>query len=86
VIDRRVGVDRGRDLKHFIIEAAIEIVPVTLAHAEVAREAYQRYGRGKHAARLNFSDCLAYALARIANEPLLFKGADFRNTDIAAVV
>jgi ribonuclease VapC len=55
---------------------------VTLEQADVAREAYRRFGRGNHPAALNFGDCFAYALARLTGEPLLFKGNDFTQTDI----
>ena len=41
-----------------------------------------RYGRGRHPARLNYGDCFAYALAKMRNEPLLFKGNDFSQTDL----
>lgn len=58
------------------------MVPVTLDQAEVARDAYRRFGRGNHPAGLNFGDCFSYALARISGEPLLFKGDDFSRTDI----
>ena len=58
-------------------------MPVTVEHAELARTAYRRFGRGNHPARLNFGDCFAYALARETGEPLLYKGGDFGQTDIA---
>jgi ribonuclease VapC len=64
----------------------IGLVPVTPEHARLAREAYARFGKGNHPARLNFGDCFAYALAKAANEPLLFKGNDFSRTDIPAAV
>lgn len=85
IIDDRLGYEGGRDLKLFMVEAAIEVVPVTLEQAETAREAYRAYGRGNHPARLNFGNCFAYALAKFSGEPLLFKGDDFGKTDIAAV-
>jgi ribonuclease VapC len=67
-------------------ESRIRIEPVTESQARIARTAYQRFGRGSgHAARLNFGDCFAYALARELGEPLLFKGDDFRLTDIEIV-
>lgn len=53
--------------------------------AEAARDAYRRYGKGVHPARLNFGDCCSYALAVVSGEPLLFKGADFRQTDVQVV-
>jgi ribonuclease VapC len=84
IIDDRFGNEGARDLKLFLAEAEIEIDPVTLDPAEVAREAYRRFGKGNHPAALNFGDCFAYALARIRGEPLLFKGTDFSQTDIEA--
>lgn len=48
--------------------------------------AWQRYGRGRHPAQLDFGDCLAYAAARVAGEPLLAKGSDFAQTDLPLVV
>jgi ribonuclease VapC len=50
--------------------------------AEIAREAYRDFGKGRHRAGLNFGDCFAYALAKATGEPLLFKGKDFSRTDI----
>ena len=82
VIDDRFGEAGARDLKLLLIEAAVEIVPVTAAQAELARAAYRRFGRGNHTAKLNYGDCFAYALAQETGEPLLFKGNDFGQTDI----
>ena len=59
-----------------------EIVPVTIEQVMAARIAHQRFGRGNHPAKLNYGDCFAYALAKVAGEPLLFKGNDFAQTDI----
>ena len=65
----------------------IEVAPFTVRQAQLAREAYQRFGRGSgHPARLNMGDCFSYALARDLGEPLLFKGADFALTDIELIV
>ena len=64
-------------------EAHLVIAPVTESQARLAREAFRDFGRGSgHPARLNLGDCFAYALARDAGEPLLFKGNDFPQTDI----
>jgi ribonuclease VapC len=64
-------------------ESRVRIEPVTEVQARIARTAYERFGRGSgHPARLNFGDCFAYALARDLGEPLLFKGEDFKLTDI----
>ena len=84
IIDDRLGEDGAGGLKLFLVEAAVEIVPVTASQAELARAAYRRFGRGNHPAKLNFGDCFAYALAKERGEPLLFKGDDFVRTDIAA--
>jgi ribonuclease VapC len=62
----------------------VEIVAHDEALAGIAREAFLRFGKGRHPARLNFGDCASYALAKANNMPLLFKGADFPRTDIVA--
>jgi ribonuclease VapC len=62
------------------------VVAVTPLQAQLAIEAFRRYGRGRHVAGLNFGDCFAYALARDLGEPLLFKGNDFIHTDISRAV
>lgn len=64
----------------------LEIVAHDAALARIAREAFLRFGKGRHQARLNFGDCAAYALARSNGLALLFKGEDFVRTDIVAVV
>jgi ribonuclease VapC len=66
--------------------ASIETIAFTADHAAVARQAFLRYGKGRHPAALNFGDCIAYAVARLEAMPLLFKGDDFRLTDIEAAV
>jgi len=83
VIDRDSEPELSRQLDEFLADLAIEITPVTLEHAQLAREAHRRFGRWSGSpARLNFGDCFAYALARATGEPLLFKGDDFRHVDI----
>jgi ribonuclease VapC len=64
----------------------VRLVPVEPEQAYLAREAYRRYGTGNHGARLNLGDCFAYALAKARDEPLLFKGDDFRQTDVEAAI
>jgi ribonuclease VapC len=66
--------------------AAIRLVDTTLEQAKFAREAYQRFGKGNHPAELNLGDCFAYALSKARDEPLLFKGDDFRKTDVEAAL
>lgn len=60
----------------------LDIVPFTPDQARRARDAHRRFGKGRHPAGLNFGDCFAYALATETNEPLLFKGEDFAQTDV----
>jgi ribonuclease VapC len=83
VLLSRVGVDATRELDLVIMHLDIEVVPFTLSHASLAREAFHRFGKGRHPAQLNFGDCIAYALAKETGEELLFKGTDFGQTDIA---
>ena len=64
---------------------AVEIVPFDDRQADIARDAFARYGKGRHPAGLNFGDCASYALAVAEAEPLLFKGTDFQLTDVSVV-
>jgi ribonuclease VapC len=66
--------------------AAITLEPVTLEQARIAREAYRDFGKGHHRAALNFGDCLTYALARVSDQPLLYKGRDFSHTDLQSAL
>lgn len=84
VLERRTG--QAPQLDRFIREAPVELVSVTIEHAELARQAYRRYGKGKHPARLNFGDCFTYALCKASGEPLLQKGEDFKKTDLKLVI
>ena len=81
-IDVHGDAEASRQLDNFVRRAGIEIVPVTHEQAQIARQAYLDFGKGRHPAGLNFGDCFAYALVRDTNEPLLFKGNDFGKTDI----
>lgn len=85
VIESRHGPDGGRELDLLIAKAGLSVEPVTAQQAEIAREAWRRFGKGRHAAGLNFGDCFSYALAKATGEPLLFKGTDFTQTDLAVV-
>ena len=62
----------------------IAVVAVPPETARIALDAFDRFGKGRHPARLNFGDCFAYACARHLGQPLMFKGADFPQTDIEA--
>ena len=72
-------------LDGFVLRTGIEIVPVSLEQAEATREAFRKFGRGRHKAGLNFGDCFSYALAKVSGEPLLYKGNDFALTDLALI-
>lgn len=82
----RVGEQGLHDLDLLAAKLHIDIVPMTPQQAEIARRAFKQYGKGIHPARLNFGDCIVYALAKESGEPLLFKGEDFSQTDITSVV
>jgi ribonuclease VapC len=86
VVEARLGPAAGRELDLLVHKTGIEIVAVTADQAEVARDAWRRFGRGRHEADLNYGDCFAYALSATSGEPLLFKGEDFPKTDVARVV
>jgi ribonuclease VapC len=72
----------ARELDDFLGRARFEIVPFDAEQAALARDAFRRFGKGRHPARLDFGDCIAYALSKASGEPLLFKGGDFARTDV----
>jgi ribonuclease VapC len=82
VLERQARPDAARQAEAFLRAAAIVVEPVTLQQGALARQAYYDFGRGRHRARLNFGDCFAYALAKAMDEPLLFKGREFVQTDV----
>jgi ribonuclease VapC len=86
VMQVRRGDEAARDLDLLLAKLGIEIIPVSARQAGLARKAFQRFGRGRHPARLNFSDCFAYALAKDSSRALLFKGQDFAQTDVTVAV
>lgn len=86
VVEAKKGEAGGRELDLLLHRANIEIVSMNIDQIELARSAWRDYGKGNHPAGLNIGDCCAYALAKYAGEPLLFKGEDFRKTDIPSVV
>ena len=85
VVEARLGAAGGREFDLLLHKTGIEPVAVTTEHADLARTAWRRFGRGRHDANLNFGDCFAYALAMSTGEPLLFKGDDFSRTDVPRV-
>ncbi len=85
VIEARKGEDAGREFDLFVYRSGLDVIPMDANQMELARAAWRRYGRGRHAAGLNIGDCCAYALSRFTGEPLLFKGDNFQKTDVQRV-
>ena len=86
VVEAQTGDAGSRQWDSFFRTAGISIEPVTEEHAYAARQAWSDFGKARHAPGLNFGDCFSYALAKVSGEPLLFKGQDFRETGITAVL
>ena len=84
VLDAEVGSRAIHQCEMFFRRVGMVIEPFTAEQAYLARQAYHDFGKGRHPAKLNFGDCFAYALAKATREPLLFKGDDFRKTDVLA--
>lgn len=87
-VEAAIYVDRNGDevrramLDTFVKDFAIQLEPVTVEQAFLARQAFVLFGKGRHKAGLNFGDCFSYALAKAFSEPLVFKGGDFGHTDL----
>jgi ribonuclease VapC len=86
VIEARFGAAGIRELDQLLKEANVETVAFDQEQALLAREAYRLFGKVRHPAALNFGDCCSYALASTLGEPMLYKGDDFSQTDIASAV
>lgn len=82
VLESKRGESAGREFDLFAVRTNLEIVPVAAEQVEAARSAWRRFGKGRHAAALNFGDCFTYGLAKLSGEPVLAKGSDFASTDI----
>jgi ribonuclease VapC len=85
VVQARLGTPGLSDLRSFIGEYDVHTIPFGDEHWRLAAQAYGRFGKGRHAARLNFGDCLAYATAKLSGQPLLCVGDDFPQTDLKLV-
>lgn len=81
-VDSLNSEDKSVRFDRLFLELDIELAETTAVQARLAREAYRKFGKGNHKAKLNLGDCFAYALAKAREEPLLFKGNDFTHTDI----
>jgi len=85
VIAGRKGLDSRPEIDALLETLRARLVPFTIDHAPLAAAAFLRYGKGRHAASLNFGDCMAYAVAMAEGAPLLSTGGDFAKTDVEAV-
>lgn len=81
VVDNRRNPGASDRFDDLLQALRVEVVPFDARHAALARAAHLRFGKGPKA-KLNFGDCMAYALAKASGEPLLFKGGDFARTDV----
>ena len=86
VLTNRIGEEARAILIHFLHEWKVEIIPFGDAHWQSAVMAYSRFGKGKHKASLNFGDCMTFAIAELAGQPLLCTGSDFSKTGIRLVL
>ena len=86
VLEGQFGAELVRQCDALFRRIGIVIEPVTVEQAHLARQAFHDFGKGRHPAALNFGDCFAYALAKVTGEPLLFKGNDFKRTDIVSAL
>ena len=82
VLTAKMGGEARIVLSRLLQETGLNVIPFMEEHWRAAVDAYTRFGKGRHAAALNFGDCLTYAVARLAGQPLLFVGDDFSKTDL----
>jgi ribonuclease VapC len=85
-VDKLPVKGKSEELDNLVAALDIKLAAITGEQAYIARKAYKTFGKGFHPARLNLGDCFAYALSKARDEPLLFKGNDFRLTDVEAAV
>jgi ribonuclease VapC len=85
VAEARFGADGARMVERFLRDGEVEVLSFDRRQADLAIDAWRRFGEGRHPAGLNFGDCFAYAAARALGEPLLCVGNDFAKTDLAVV-
>lgn len=86
IVEARQGAKGCRALDELNAALGLNVVAFASSHIEQAREAFRRFGKGRHRASLNFGDCCAYGLAKSLELPLLFKGNDFTLTDIKSAI
>ena len=86
VVEGELGEEGGRELDLLVLRAGIETIAFNADQLSIARHAFRTFGKGRHPAGLNYGDCFSYALSKSSGEPLLFKGADFSETDVRPVL
>ena len=86
VMERQFGDGGIRQCDALFRRVGIEVEPVTVEQALIARQAFHDFGKSRHPAKLNFGDCFSYALAKATGEPLLYKGDDFAQTDVVSAI
>jgi ribonuclease VapC len=86
VLEARKGPAAVREFDLLLHEGSIEQIDMDAEQVALAREAFRKFGKGRHPAQLNIGDCCSYALAVLTGEPLLFKGDDFPRTDVKAAL
>jgi ribonuclease VapC len=86
VVEGRKGAAGRLHLEAFLRALDADVVAATADHAEIAIEAFRKFGKGRHPAGLNIGDCFSYALAAATGQPLLFRGDDFARTDIRSAL
>jgi ribonuclease VapC len=84
--DRLAGRNAEAWIEAFLHDLQIETIPFGLEHYRLSADAFRRFGKGHHPARLNFGDCLAYSGAKLLDWPLLFIGTDFTLTDLRPAI
>ena len=82
VLASRLPFEPSAQLREFLLQSGVQTIPFGEEHSREAADAYARYGKGRHAAALNFGDCLCYAVAKLSGQPLLCTGDDFAETDL----
>ncbi len=84
VVEAKQGSEAAADLRTLLTTLDVSVVAVDPGQAQIAVRAWRRFGKGRHPAGLDLGDCFSYALAKTAGAPLLFKGNDFRKTDVVS--
>ena len=86
IMTARLGPAGKPLVARFVQEAGLSVVPFGEGHWPVAVDAFIRFGKGRHTASLNCGDCLTYAIARLAEQPLICVGDDFSKTDLTTAI